>query len=77
MLLRKCSVLVIAASAWAQQTRPAGPTAKRDDALTRDSFSAQGLQHEEVLTDFFVGYFAGIPYDRGSAAFSALFQQYL
>ncbi len=77
MLSRTCSVLVIVASAWAQQTRPAEPPPKRDDALTRMSFSAKGLQHEEVLTDFFVGYFAGIPYDRGSAAFSALFQQYL
>lgn len=77
MLLRTCLALLIAVGAWAQQTRPAEPPAKRDDTLTRDSFSAQGLQHEEVLTDFFVGYFAGIPYDRGSAAFSALFQQYL
>jgi hypothetical protein len=77
MLLRTCLALLIAVGAWAQQARPAEPPAKQDDTLTRDSFSAQGLQHEEVLTDFFVGYFAGIPYDRGSAAFSALFQQYL
>ena len=77
MLSRTCSVLVIVASALAQQTRPAEPPPKREDAVTPSSFSAQGLQHEDVLTDFFFGNFAGIPYDRGSAGFSALFQQYL
>jgi hypothetical protein len=77
MLLRTCSLLVIVASAWAQQARPAEPPAKRDDALTRDSFSARGLQHEDVLTALFEGNFAGIPYDRGSLAFGVLFQQYL
>lgn len=77
MLSRTCSVLVIVASAWAQQTRPAEAPPKRDDAPTRSSFSAKGLQHEDVLTALFEGNFAGIPYDRGSLAFGVLFEQYL
>lgn len=40
MLLRTCLALLIAVGAWAQQARPAEPPAKRDDTLTRDSFSA-------------------------------------
>ena len=63
--------------AWAQQTRPTNPAPNRNAPPTRSSFTAKGLKSEQDLTDFFVGNFADIPYDRGSAAFSALFQQYL
>ena len=77
MLLRTCLTLFVVAGAWAQQTRPAKPPQKRDEPLTRSSFSAKGLDHEDDLTDFFVGNFADIAYDRGSVGFSVLFQQYM
>ena len=77
MWLRTCLVLFLVAGAWAQQTRPAHAPQKKDDALTSSSFSAKGLHHEEDLTDLFIGNFADISFDRGSAAFSVLFEQYL
>ncbi len=60
MRLRTCLALFVVAGAWAQQTPPAKPPQKRDDPLTRTSFSAKGLQHEDDLTDFFVGNFADL-----------------
>ena len=66
MLLRTCLALFVVAGAWAQQTPPAKPPQKRDAPLTRSSFSAKGLHHEDDLTDFFVGNFADVPFDRGS-----------
>ena len=69
--------LLVVAGAWAQQTRPAKPPPKRDEPLTRSSFSAKGLDHEDDLTDFFVGNFAAVPFDRGSMSFSVLFEQYM
>jgi hypothetical protein len=77
MLLRACLALFLVSGAWAQQTRPAKAPQKRDEPLTRSSFSANGLQHEDDLTDFFIGNFANIPFDRGSPSFSILFEQYL
>jgi hypothetical protein len=77
MLLRTFLALFVVAGAWAQQTRPAKPPQKRDEPLTRSSFSAKGLDHEDDLTDFFVGNFADVPFDRGTMGFSVLFQQYL
>jgi hypothetical protein len=77
MLLRTCFALFVVAGAWAQQTRPAKAPQKRDEPLTRSSFSAKGLQHEDDLTDFFVGNFADVPFDRGSVGFSVLFEQYM
>ena len=77
MLLRTFLALFVVAGAWAQQTRPAKPPQKRDEPLTRSSFSAKGLDHEDDLTDFFVGNFADVPFDRGSMGFSVLFEQYL
>ena len=76
MFLRACFVLFLVAGAWAQ-THPANAIQKKDDSLTRDSFSAKGLHHEDDLTDLFIGNFADISFDRGSAAFSVLFEQYL
>ena len=70
MLLRTCLALFVVAGAWAQQTRPAKPPQKRDAPLTRSSFSAKGLHHEDDLTDFFVGNFADVTFDRGSLVFS-------
>jgi hypothetical protein len=77
MLLRTCFALFVVAGAWAQQTHPANPPQKRDGALTRSSFSAKGLHHEEDLTDFFVGNFADLPFDRGSIVFRVMFEQYM
>ena len=65
MLLRTGLALFVVAGAWA------------DDPLTRSSFSAKGLQHEDDLTDFFVGNFADVAFDRGSMIFGALFEQYM
>ena len=77
LLSRTCFALFVVAGAWAQQTRPAKPPQKRDDPLTRSSFSAKGLDHEDDLTDFFVGNFADIDFDRGGMVFGVLFEQYL
>lgn len=55
MLLRTCLALLAVAGAWAQQTRPANPPQKREEPLTRSSFSAKGLNHEQDLTDFVCG----------------------
>jgi hypothetical protein len=77
MLLRTCLTLFVVAGVWAQQTQPAKPPQKRNDPLTRSSFSAKGLHHEDDLTDFFVGNFADLPFDRGTIGFSVLFQQYM
>src|SRR5258708_8417684 len=77
LLSRTCFALFVVAGAWAQQTRPAKAPQNRDEPLTRSSFSAKGLQHEDDLTDFFVGNFADIPFDRGSMLFDVLFEQYL
>lgn len=77
MLLRTCFALFVVAGAWAQQTHAAKPPHKRNDPLTRSSFSAKGLHHEDDLTDLFVGNFADLPFDRGSIVFDVLFEQYL
>jgi hypothetical protein len=77
MLLRTFLALFVVAGTWAQQTRPAKSPQKRDEPLTRSSFSAKGLDHEDDLTDFFVGNFADVPFDRGSMGFSVLFEQYM
>lgn len=77
MLVRTCLALWVVAGVWAQQTQPAKESKKGDAPLTRSSFSAKGLTHEDDLTDFFVGNFADLTFDRGSLAFSQLFQAYL
>jgi len=77
MFLRACFVLFLVSGAWAQQSHQASASQKKDDSLTRSSFSAKGLRHEEDLTDLFIGNFSDISFDRGSAAFSVLFEQYL
>jgi hypothetical protein len=77
LLSRTCLALFVVAGAWAQQTQPAKPPQKRDDPLTRSSFSAKGLHHEDYLTDFFVGNFADVPFDRGSMSFAVLINQYM
>ena len=77
MLLRTCLALFVVAGAWAQQTHPAKPPQKQDDSLTRSSFSAKGLHHEDDLTHFFIGNFADVPFDQGSMVFSVLFEQYM
>lgn len=77
MLLRTCLALFVVTGAWAQQTRPANPAPKRDSPPARSSFTAKGLKHEQDLTDLFVGNFADLSFDRGSLAFSQLFETYL
>ena len=77
MLLRACLALFVVMGAWAQQTRPANPAPKRDSPPARSSFTAKGLNHEQDLTDLFVGNFADLSFDRGSLAFSQLFETYL
>ena len=77
MLLRTCLALLVVTGAWAQQTRPANPAPKRDYPPARSSFTAKGLNHEQDLTDLFVGNFADLSFDRGSLAFSQLFETYL
>jgi hypothetical protein len=77
MLLRTCLALFVVTGAWAQQTRPANPAPKRDSPPARSSFTAKGLNHEQDLTDLFVGNFADLSFDRGSVAFSQLFETYL
>jgi hypothetical protein len=54
-----------------------GAPQKSDGPLTRSSFSARGLSHEDDLTDLFVGNFADVTFDRGSFIFSHLFEMYL
>jgi len=77
MLLRTCLALFVVTGTWAQQTRPANPAPKRDAPPARSSFIAKGLNHEQDLTDLFVGNFADLSFDRGSLAFSQLFETYL
>jgi len=77
MLVRTCLGLFVVAGAWAQQTQPAKESEKGDAPLTRSSFSAKGLTHEDDLTDLFVGNFADVAFDRGSLIFSQLFEAYL
>ena len=77
MLLRTFLALLVVTGTAAPQPCPAKSPEKQDAPLTISSFSASGLQHEDDLTNFFVGNFADVPYDRGSVTFSALFQQYL
>ena len=77
MLLRTCLALFVVIGAWAQQTRPANPAPKRNSPPARSSFTAKGLNHEQDLTDLFVGNFADLSFDRGSLAFSQLFETYL
>ncbi len=77
MLLRTCLALCVVTGAWAQQTRPADPAPKRDSAPARSSFTAKGLNHEQDLTDLFVGNFGDLSFDLGSLAFSQLFETYL
>jgi len=77
MLLRTCLALLVAVGAWAQQTRPPNPTPNRNSPPTHSSFTAKGLNHEQDLTDLFVGNFADVSFDRGSLAFSQLFETYL
>jgi len=73
---RICSMLVVASGIWAQQ--PAAKSPEKSNApLTRSSFSDSGLQNEKILTDFFIGDFAGIPFDRHNLSFVAMFQDYL
>lgn len=73
---RAWSMFLFGCCAWAQQ-----PTAKTpqnaDVALTSSSFSASGLRNEKVLTDFFTGNFADIPFNRENVAFAGLFRDYL
>ena len=77
MLLRTCLALFVVTGAWAQQTRPANAAPKRNSPPARSSFTAKGLNHEQDLTDLFVGNFADLSFDRGSLAFSQLFETYL
>ena len=77
MLVRTCLGLFVVAGAWAQQTQPAKESEKGDAPLTRSSFYAKGLTHEDDLTDLFVGNFADVAFDRGSLIFSQLFEAYL
>ena len=72
---RTCSTLLVACGAWAQQ--PAKAPQKADAPLTRSSFSASGLRNEKLLTNFFIGNFADIPFGRDSVNFAALFESYL
>jgi hypothetical protein len=77
LLSRTCFALFAVAGACAPQTRPAAPPQKGDGPLTRGSFTAKGLNHEDDLTDLFAGNFAGVTFDRGSLVFSQLFEMYL
>jgi len=77
VLLRTCLALFVVTGAWAQQTRPTNPAPNRNSPPTRSSFTAKGLKSEQDLTDLFVGNFADLSFDRGSLAFSQLFETYL
>jgi hypothetical protein len=74
---RTCFALFAAAGVWAQPSPPAAPSQKGAAALTRGSFTAKGLQHEDDLTNLFVGNFGSLAFDRGSAIFGVLFEQYM
>lgn len=76
-LLRSCFVLFVVPGAWAQQGHPATAPQKGDAPLTRSSFSASGLHNERTLTNFFIGNFVDIPFDRENLPFLVLFEEYL
>ena len=70
-----CALLAILSWGAYAQSRPQPPPTQ--PPLTRSSFSAKGLPHEDDLTGLFVGNFADVSFDRGSTVFSVLFQQYM
>ena len=72
-----CALLaILSCGAYAQpQQRPTQPPPQQP--LTRSSFTAKGLNHEDDLTDLFVGNFGGVSFNRGSKTFSVLFEAYL
>ncbi len=70
------SMLLVGCGAWAQPPAAKAP-AKADAPLTRGSFSTSGLHNEKLLTNFFIGDFVDIPFDRDNLPFVSMFEQYL
>src|SRR5690242_2934932 len=72
-LLAVWFVLFAALQGLAQQ----GGSQQNAGGLTGASFSASGLHNEALLTNFYIGNFKGIDFDRTNVLFEGLFNDYL
>jgi hypothetical protein len=68
-----CFVLFVALQGLAQQ----GSSQQNTGGLTSASFSASGLHNEALLTNFYIGNFKGIDFERTNVLFGGLFSDYL